>query len=492
MTAATEPVREESSLWRPMARAMSQTGGASIASGLVSALGTKIVATLLGPGSVALVATLQQLRDGAVIAATANGRTALVQGASELDTVARRDYLRTVAIFFSAATFLIALAMLAVPREILRWTGLPRATGPLLPWLAATVVLLSLFVFLSAILNALKQIGKLAWLQLASPVAGAVVAWPLARLVRAGHPIALVFFLVIPAAASAVAAGVLLDGHRGQIREWFQGLGRWWSADAARHFLSISGAMLASGLAGTAALLAVRASITREESLAMTGQFDAAWNISMNQVTLILGSVQTYYLPSLASAKGSEKPAQMRNMMLVATLAVVPAIVVLQVLKPLVVRILYSHAFAASPEFLRWTLMGDFLKVGSWVLATPMLATRDLGAFLAFDLITQAIFLGGAMLVARIVEPAEGAAIGFLISYAAYFALCYARARGRYGFRFGVPGFLAWLGGASLIAGASWNSWSDATVHLARASVWILLALGFSAGFAIWLKRRGA
>ena len=492
MTAATEPVREEASLWRPMARAMSQTGGASIASGLVSALGTKIVATLLGPGSVALVATLQQLRDGAVIAATANGRTALVQGASELETVARREYLRTAAILFSGTTFLVVLAMLAAPRGILRSMGFPRSIEPLLAWLAVTVVLLSLFVFLSAILNALKQIGKLAWLQLASPVAGAVVAWPLAREVRAGHPVALVFFLAIPAAASAVAAVALLGGHRRQTRDWFEGLGRWWTADAARHFLSISGAMLASGLAATAALLAVRASITRAESLAMTGQFDAAWNISMNQVTLILGSVQTYYLPSLASAKGSERTAVMRNMMLVATLAAVPVIVTLEVLKPLVVSILYSHAFAASPGFLRWTLVGDFLKVGSWVLATPMLATRDLGAFLAYDLITQAIFFGGAMLLARILEPAEGAAIGFLISYAAYFALCYARARARYGFRFGIPAFSAWLGGAALITGAGFHSWSDTTVHFARASVWILLALGFSTGFAIYLRRRGA
>jgi len=182
----------------------------------------------------------------------------------------------------------------------------------------------------------------------------------------------------------------------------------------------------------------------------------------------------------------------MRNMMLVATLASVPVIVTLQVLKPLVVSLLYSHAFAASPGFLRWTLAGDFLKVGSWVLATPMLATRDLGAFLAFDLIAQAIFFGGAMLLARILEPAEGAAIGFLISYAVYFALCFARARARYGFHFGFPGFLAWLGGAALIWGASLNSWSDSTVHFARASIWILLALGFSMGFAIYMRRREA
>lgn len=493
MTTATELAKVEAPLWRPMVAAMSKTGGASIVSGLLSALGTKIVAALLGPGAVALLGTLQQLRDGAVIAATANGRTALVQGASALEAVARREYLRTVALLFAGGTLLVAAAMLACPAEIVRWSRLPQSSEPLLAWLALTVVLLSVFVFLTAILNAVKEIGKLAWLQLASPLAAAMVAWPLATEVRSGHGVAMVFFLAIPAAATVVAAAIALTGRREQIRLWFQGPGRWWTAGAARHFLSISGAMLASGLAATTVLLAVRASITRQEGLAMTGQFDAAWNISMTQVTLVLGSVQTYYLPSLASARsGAERERQMRGMLMVATLASAPAIVALEALKPLAVSVLYSQSFAASPGFLRWTLMGDFLKVSAWVLATPMLAARDLGAFLAFDLVAHAIFLISAMLLARIVEPAEGAAIGFLISYAVYFALCYACARARYGFRFGVEGFSAWLGGLALITGASAHAWSDNTAHLARAAVWMFLALGFSAGYAVYMRRREA
>jgi len=251
--------------------------------------------------------------------------------------------------------------------------------------------------------------------------------------------------------------------------------------------------MLASGLAATTVLLAVRASITRQESLAVTGQFDAAWNISMNQATLILGSVQTYYLPSLAAAKtGSQRGRQMRGMWMLATLAAVPVIVALAALKPLVVSVLYSPQFAASPGFLRWTLLGDYLKVSSWVLATPMLATRDLGAFLTFDLLAQAVFFGAALWLAAVVRPAEGAAMGFVVSYAVYLALCYARARVRFGFRCGAAGFSAWLLGLALIAGASLNFWSGSQVHLARAALWIFAALGFSGGFALYMRRREA
>lgn len=488
MTAAA-PARAVEAWWRPLVRAMGQTGGASIVSGLLSALATKIVAALLGPGSIALVQTLQQVRDGAVNLATANGRTALVQGASALGGVERREYLRTVALLFSGGTFLVAAAMWAAPSMVARWARLPASSEALLPWLALTVAPLSVFVFLTAILNALREIGKLALVQLASPLAAAVIAWPVAAAVRAGHPLALVFFLAIPAALSVAAVATALRGHR--VLEFVRGPGRWWSVPAARGFLSLSGAMLASGLVATTVLLALRGSITRSEGLTMTGQFDAAWNISMNHVTLILGSVQAYYLPALAAAKSAaERSRQMRGMLLVATLAAVPVIVALQALKPLAVHLLYSAAFQASPGLLRWTLIGDYLKISAWVLATPMLATRDVGAFLGSDLAAHAVFFGAAVFLARFIKPSESAALGFLISCAVYLALSLGYARLRHGFRFGAIGVTVWLLGLLLILGASATAWLDTSVHFARASLWILLAIGFSAGFAIYLRRR--
>jgi O-antigen/teichoic acid export membrane protein len=493
MTAATGTARVEPSVWKPMVRAMSQTGGGSIASGLLSALGIKIIASLLGPGPLALLATLQQLRDGAVTVATANGRTALVQGASALDGVERREYVRTVALVFAAGTLGACAAMVAAPATIVRWSRLPPSSETLLPWLAGTVALLSGFVFLSAILNAFREIGKLAVLQVASALVAALIAWPLGVETRAGHPVALVLFLAIPAAVTLAATPFALAGHRDLLREWFHGSGRWWSFAAARGFFSISGAMLASGLTATAVLLAVRGSITRHQGLAMTGQFDAAWNISMNQVTLILGSVQAYYLPTLAATRSAgDRARQIRGMLIVATLATVPVIVTLAALKPLALNVLYSPAFLSSPSLLRWTLVGDFLKVSSWVLATPMLATRDIAAFLASDLLTHAVFFGASMLLARMVQPAEAASIGFVISYAIYFIFCYGYARTRHGFRFGPAGLSLWLAGLALILGASWQAWSDTATHFTRASIWIALAFGFSTGSALYLRRREA
>lgn len=491
MTAVAEPVRSETPLWRPMVAALSKTGGASIASGLLSALATKIVAALLGPGSLALLQTLQQLRDGALIVATSNGRMALVQGASELEGAARREYVRTVASLFAAGTFLIALAMWAAPDEFVRYSRLPQGSGALLRWVAATVALLSVFIFLTAILNAMRDIGALALLQLVAPAAAAIAAGPVALAVRAGHPLAMGWLLAFPAAAGVLAGVVAIRGRGAELRGWIKGLGRFWSNEAARHFFSVSGAMLASGLAATAALLAVRASITRQDGLAETGQFDAAWNISMNHVTLILGSIQAYYLPLLSAARNpQERSRQIRGMMIVASLATAPVIVALAVLKPSVIAVLYSKAFAASPRFLRWTLAGDYLKVGAWVLMTPLLAARELGVFLSVDLLTQAIFLGSSKLCSRALGPPEGAALGFLVSQAACFAVCFGYAHLRRGFRLGAPAAVAWTSGLSLVIAASAASWGETPVDFASSAVWIAASVAISAGFGLYLWRR--
>ena len=71
--------------WPELARIMSLSAGCALASGLLSAAATKIVALLAGPAAIGLLATLQQIRATALTGATVNGQTALVQGAAAFD-----------------------------------------------------------------------------------------------------------------------------------------------------------------------------------------------------------------------------------------------------------------------------------------------------------------------------------------------------------------------------------------------------------------------
>lgn len=449
-------------IWRPVVAAMTKTGGASLLSGSLSALATKIMAVTAGPAAVALLATLQQTRQMAVVTATGNGQTALVQGASAFGGDRRREYLRTVAWLFGGATVVVVLALTGAPRLIQTAAGLPAGMESLVAWLAIPVALSAVFVLLSALLNALGGIGRLGALQVAASLAMALGAWPAARWVIQGRFQGLVWLLSFSAAVSVVLAAGLLARDGAELRPWFCGPGRLWAGDAARHFVSISGAMLVGGLAATAVLLWVRRRITASEGLAVTGQFDAAWNLSMNHVTLVLASLQTYFLPALAKTRGSERGARISSVLTVAALAATGAIAALALAKPWALVLFYSSAFRPAAAYLRWTLVGDYLKVAGWILSIPILAAADMKVFLTADLTACGVFLAASIGLGRWMSAAESAAAAFVLMHAAHLTMCGAYVHRKYGFRPSRLAAAVWIAGLAMVGAVSLLTWSVA------------------------------
>lgn len=436
-------------------RAMVHSGGASLAGGLASLLATKLIAVLLGPAQVAMLATLQQLRGAAVLGATLNGQTALVQGICSSSGAERSRYLRTVVALMSAGALAVTLALVAWAGPIAQSAGLGAAKAGLVRWLAVPVALSAGYVFLSSLLNATGDIAALARVQLAAPLALLAAAYPVAR--RGGEAWFLLLLTGSAAAAVAAAAGALAR-HRRALREWVRGPAAWWSKEAARRFLAISGALAASGVLASWGLIAVRARIIEAQGLAAAGAFDAAWAISMNQAGLVLASLQSYYLPQLARSAGG-RAGQIAQTLSIAALAGAAIIAALAALKPLVISTLYSEAFGEAARYLRWTLLGDYLKIASWTLSLPLVAAGRMRAFLLADGLAWGTFVVGAAVLARIAWAAEAAAIAFLLMYAVHLAFCafYLARRGE--FRPGGRAGAAWLGGLVVVVAASALFW---------------------------------
>ncbi len=277
---------------RTVVAAMSKTGAGAIASGVFSALAVKIVAVMLGPAAVALFSTLQQVHQAGLNAATLNGQTAVVQGASALSTFARREFRATALRLFGFATLLVAVAMIGAPGAIARMAGLAQSQSGLIGWLAIPMALSSGYTFLNALLRSQGEVGRLAAIQTMAAITAAAVAWPVSSAVRSGHTAGLVAIMACSAGVATLSSAWALAGARREIAEWARARS---SGAAVRHFFKISGAVLATGLLSSGVLLAVRARVTRVSGAAVTGEFDAAWGLSMNHVTLILASMRVAF-----------------------------------------------------------------------------------------------------------------------------------------------------------------------------------------------------
>jgi O-antigen/teichoic acid export membrane protein len=444
--------------WRPLLRAASLTGFAGLASGVLAALATKIFAMMLGPAELAVLATLQQIRQAGLTVSTLNGQTALIQGLSARIARERREFLRTVLLLMTGATTVVMAAAWTFAGWLARTAGLATEHVPLIRWLAVPVALSCALVFLSAVLGARGAIGLLGLVQLASPGAMAILAYPLARAVRPGQEGA--FVVWIGAAALVAVAAALAVLLRQRIRHWFRGDGEWWSPPAARGFLTVSGAMLASGGVASLVLLAARARILHQQGFAVGGQFDAAWAISMNHVSLLLGSLQAYCLPIMArSPDRAERSAHLTRMLTSAALAAAAVVCAIALLKPLILTLLYSGAFRDAARYLRWTLIGDYFKVAGWVLSIPMLASADMRSFLTADLGAYLVFAGGTVAAAHYRGAAEGTAIAFVLMCTAHVGITGTIAWRRYGFRPGQWTSLIWLAGLVVIIAVSTATW---------------------------------
>lgn len=485
-----EQVRERVRWHTPFA-AMSKTGGAALVSGLLSALATKILAAVAGPAAVAWLVTLQQLRQTALVAATGNGQTALVRAASALEGRARREFVRTTVWIFAAATVAMALAMLAAPRPLAHWAGLPPQAEGAVRWLAVPLVLSSVFIFLSSLLSAMGGIGDLAVIQILASAAMAAGAWPASRSVMGtflgrltfgavagtgsgggssrvlasgavNRPEFLVWLLGFSAAMSVVAVGGALFRRRNQWQDWFDGPGRKFVPRAARHFCGLSLTMLLSGLAASGVLLAVRARITSTQGLTVTGQFDAAWGISMNYVTLVLASLQTYYLPALTRARTAVQRNQHISTVLTAsTLTAAALIAAVALVKPYLFTWLFSSAFRPGAQYLRWTLLGDYLKITSWILAIPILAAAEMKVFLASDLAVYAVFLAAEWGLTHWFTAAVSAAMGFVLMYAAHLLICAVYLMRCRQFVPARSACWAWMGGLAVVGSISAFTWGQ-------------------------------
>jgi hypothetical protein len=170
----------------------------------------------------------------------------------------------------------------------------------------------------------------------------------------------------------------------------------------------------------------------------------------------------------------------MQRIFRISTLLMSMLVTAVVVLKPLVISLLYSAEFTASLTIMRWMLIGDYLKVTSWVFAMPMLAYADMKAFFWTEIIWNVTFLGlAAGMIAR-THSLQWIGVAFAFNVLIYLAYTFHYARTRHCLKLHRPMVLSWLGGLALILGSSWQTWSATKVNWATAGLWIGVVVCFA------------
>jgi PST family polysaccharide transporter len=345
-------------------KAMATTGGASVLTLLLGLATNKVLAVVLGPVGVGLLASYRVVQDVAVGLGVLGGTAAQVQALTSSEGEQRQR--RLTAYVWLTLTGMTVFSVILVAGAPLVAEHFFRDPSPEIVMAVRCLAVSTCAAIAAAVglgfVNVSGAIGWLALAQIATSVLALGSAWPLAALAAGGSQVAYVGLILAPL-VTQLALATAMCWRLGWLPQISGALRQWPRSTELRHFLMFFIANVGGGLITAACLLTLRATIIETDGQSLNGQFQAAWTLAHQNLTLLMASFGTYILPTLSAAHDVAERRRFLN-------ETIPVIIVLTVplagvgllFMPLILRLLYSAAFLPAIEPLRWMLLGNLFS----------------------------------------------------------------------------------------------------------------------------------
>ena len=169
--------------------------------------------------------------------------------------------------------------------------------------------------------------------------------------------------------------------------------------------------------------IVIRDGLTRMAGAEMAGLWQAMWRLSETHLMLLTTTLSLHFLPRFAEiADGGELRREIaRAYRFVLPLVGATALTIYLVREPLT-RLLFSPAFLPLAQAMGWQLMGDVLKIGSWVPAYTMISHARVRLYITTELGFSFLVAVACLTGARHFGLA-GAGAGYAATYVLYWAL---------------------------------------------------------------------
>lgn len=208
------------------------------------------------------------------------------------------------------------------------------------------------------------------------------------------------------------------------VRQPWMKLNLWLGSVKKEHRLKIGGYILmaiASAVSMPLALIAVRKIIITNVGWDAAGQWQAVWKISEVYLSVMTMALGIYFLPQLAKLKTY---AEIRREINGTALVIIPIVIFMALFvyftRDLAITILFTEKFREARELFCIQLIGDVLKISSWLYAYPMISRGATKWFVG----SEVFFSVSLVFMTAIFVPyykTDGANIAYMVNYCLYF-----------------------------------------------------------------------
>jgi PST family polysaccharide transporter len=154
------------------------------------------------------------------------------------------------------------------------------------------------------------------------------------------------------------------------------------------------------------------------------GYWDAINKLSDGYLLLVGSILSIYYVPKLSKLKKYE---EIKKEVYYGYKFILPltgfACLSIYVLREWIVKILFTEQFLPMLQLLSWQLLGDFIKIGGWIISFMMVSKAMTKIFISTEVFFELSIIPLSMLFIKIVGF-EGVTIAFAINYIFYWIVC--------------------------------------------------------------------
>lgn len=350
----------------------------------------KAVALASGPAGLAL---LGQVGNAAAILSTfaAGGINAGITkyiAEHRTDSALVGRLVRTSAVTALTVAVCIGLMVISLSSQLAELLLHERAYAPVFVLLGASAIPIALNTMLAAALNGNHQIRQLVGLNImGSLLSLAITLWMIRRWGLAG---ALYAFAVSQIAVLGITAIVAMQtGWWMRLRERAE-----FDRDIAVRLTRYGLMALTTAMTLPVSHILVRNRLGDAISWEAAGQWQGMWQISDGYLLLVTTSLSMYYLPRLSEL---QQPQELRHEIVRGLRIWVPltsiAALMIYLMRDVLIGILFSPSFSPMRELFAFQLVGDVLKIASWLLSYLMVAKAMSRRFIATEILFSASFV---------------------------------------------------------------------------------------------------
>jgi len=376
----------------------------------------KILAIYVGPAGYAALGQFQN----AVQMITTFASGAINTGVTKYTAEYYEDEARQCLVWRTAGTIalvgsLVTAVIIALfNRPLAAWFLQDASYGGVFLWFASTLVLFTFNTLLLAILNGKKEISRYVLANIAGSIFALVVTTIM--VIRFGLYGAFVALAVYQSISFFVTLLLCYKAPWFKVSHLFGGIDKQTALNLGKY----SAMALTSAACVPVSHILVRNHLGQTLGWEAAGYWEAIWRLSAAYLMVVTTTLSVYYLPRLSELK---EPSEIIKEILQGYKIILPVAalsgLLIYLLRDFIIRVLFSAEFAPMEQLFAWQMVGDTLKIGSWILAYLMLGKAMMKLFILSEIMFAGIFyLLTVFLISHM--GLEGVALAHSVNYMIY------------------------------------------------------------------------